>query len=266
MESIIVATDFSAIADNAVHYAAEALKVSNGKMILFHLYKISTATANSLISTNALDEMIEMKKLKFKAYAKSLSNKYSIQTETVVRTGDFLEEIEKTAKEYQSTLLVLGMPEKSFEQDLLGNTTTASIYKLKFPILSIPESARFSDIQHILFACDVTRGIHGSILATVKEYAKLFNAAVEVFYVGKAIMNIKAQKNLHQGLEGVDFTYKTVSSDSVIRAIQQEAVDSGADLLIMTPHKYGFWSSIIHRSKTRAMASNGKIPLLSIAY
>lgn len=266
MQSIIVATDFSSTADNAVRYAIEAIKASSGKIILFHLYKISTATANSLISTQMLDEMRQSKKASFEQYASNLAVENNIEIEIIVRIGDFLEEIEEVATENKSTLLVMGMPQKSFEQDLLGNTTTASIYKLKFPILAIPESAQFTGIRKILFACDLTRGVHGTVLEKVKEYAQMFNAVVQVFYVGKAIKNLETEGNINKSLEGVAFSYKNVNSDSVIKAIQQEANDFGADLLIMTPHKYGFWSSIIHRSKTRAMASNGIIPLLSLAY
>jgi hypothetical protein len=32
----------------------------------------------------------------------------------------------------------------------------------------------------------------------------------------------------------------------------------------MMPNKYGFWGSLIHRSKTRIMASGSEIPLMSL--
>lgn len=51
-------------------------------------------------------------------------------------------------------MLILGMPKKSFEQDMLGNTTTSAIYNLKFPILTIPAHATYKGIKHILYAAD----------------------------------------------------------------------------------------------------------------
>jgi len=50
----------------------------------------------------------------------------------------------------------------------------------------------------------------------------------------------------------------------VIKAIKNELQVSGADLLIMVPYRYGFWNSLIQRSKTRMMASKSSVPLLSI--
>jgi len=50
----------------------------------------------------------------------------------------------------------------------------------------------------------------------------------------------------------------------VLKVIEEEVIHMNADLLIMVPQKYGFLESIIHRSKTRVMASNNNVPLLSI--
>jgi len=158
------------------------------------------------------------------------------------------------------------MPKKTFEQDLMGNTTTAAIYRFKFPILAVPESASFIGIREILYAFDLAKGVNALILRRVKEYAMLFNAKVKVIYVGDAEKSIKEEQTLKRELEGIEYEYKNVQSDSVIKAIKEEAVAISADVLIMTPHKYSFWASILHQSRTKTMLSHGKIPLLSIGY
>lgn len=266
MQSIIVATDFSETANNAFQYAIDAAKVVNGKIVLFHLYQISTHASHSLITAQGLDFLAHKKKDEVMQYAADMASLNGIEIEVAIRMGDFLDELEQVAAQYKSTILVLGMPKKSFEQDLLGNTTTAAIYKLRFPVLAIPESARFTSISRIMYACDLTRGIHTKVLEVVKEYAQMFKAEVLVFYVGEAIKKAETITGIDKALDGISYTYKNVFSESVVNAIQQEAESIKADILIMTPYKYGFWSSLLHRSKTRAMASNGKIPLLSLAY
>lgn len=266
MRSILVATDLSPIAQNAMEYAIEIAKKIKGKIILFHLFQVSSHTANSLVGTKSIDEMLDRRRVSFANLAYKLSQEYEIEVEAVVKMGDFLEVVAEVSNSLNCSLLVLGMPPKSFEQDLLGNTTTAAIYKLKMPILAIPESAKFKGINTIFYACDLKRGIHGKVIDTVKQYAENFNATVHVFYIGKALKKLENQMELVAGFEGVNFTYKHIESETIIERIQQEADDLQADLMVMTPNKYSFWASILHRSKTRAMASNGKIPLLSIAY
>lgn len=266
MQSIIIATDMSAAAHNATLYAIQAAQITQSNIILFHLYKVPSHVANSRIGTKGIDEMAERMMQRLEAYAEELSKTYKIKINTILRMGSFLETIQNLASEYKSSMLVLGMPKKTFEQDLLGNTTTSAIYSLKIPILSVPETASFYGIKKILYACDLTRGIHAKVLETVKQYATVFQASIEVLYVGDAIKGIKGKTVVNDAFQDIDYVYKNVQSDSVIQTIKKEVDDLQADILIMTPHKYGFWSSILHRSKTRAMASKGNTPLLSLAY
>ncbi len=152
------------------------------------------------------------------------------------------------------------------EQDLLGNTTTAAIYSLKFPILSVPEGVGYAGIKHMLYACDMKRGVHATVLGNVKAYARRFGAVVEILHVGKTPAKEEIKYTIDKELDNTPHFYKEVTEEGVVKAIIAEAKEVGADVIIMTPHRYGFWSSLFHRSSTRAMAANGCIPLLTIAY
>ncbi|MNX96122.1 hypothetical protein D3C86_1284240 [compost metagenome] len=59
------------------------------------------------------------------------------------------------------------------------------------------------------------------------------------------------------------YIYKTVRSNAVINEIEKEIKRYQADILVMVPKKYGFWDSLVHKSKTRIMASGLDVPLLS---
>ena len=137
-----------------------------------------------------------------------------------------------------------------------------------FPVLAIPVNAKFSGIHKILFACDILQNIPLRTLAKLRRAAIQLKSEVTVFYVEKKINELKSEnkafENIEKGLENVTYFYKKVNSDAVIKAIEKEIEKSSFDLLVMMPKKYGFWESIVHRSKTRVMASGINIPLLSI--
>lgn len=163
------------------------------------------------------------------------------------------------------------MAPKTLEQDLTGNTTTAVIKTMKIPVLAVPQGAKFNGIKRVLFACDVLRGVSVKVLESIKELALQSNAEVEVFFVDKRIEELKksqpavlAENIINDGFNGITYTHKNVQSNAVIKEIQKEMVQFKADLLIMVPKKYGFWASLVHKSKTRVMASGLEIPLLSI--
>lgn len=177
------------------------------------------------------------------------------------------EELESIIEEHKADLIVMGTAKKSISQDIFGNTTTAAISRFKLPILAIPLGAKYKGINKILFACDILRGVHSLILEQIKDFAEKMNSEVEIFHVHKGVSKLESsftKKKIDLQLKNIHHTYKEIESDSVIKEIENEILETGADILIMIPYRYGFWSSLVHRSKTRVMASNSHVPLLSI--
>ncbi len=253
MKTIIVATDFSDEANHAAAFAAQAAKDNGISIVLFHLYKVSIHAMNARLNPASLKELTEYSQSVLAKKAASLQETYQIAITTAWAVGDFYEEIEKTILEHNASLVVMGMPKKSLEQDLLGNTTTAAIHTLKFPILAIPSGATYKGFKNILFACDIVRGVHKKVLEKVKDVAISFGATVEIFHVNDKADQLAQQEpvnhNKHkfgEGLDGVRYYYRNVQSNTVIKAIQDEINYIDADLLIMVPYKYGFWGSLIH--------------------
>lgn len=273
MKTIIVATDFEEIANNATVYAMEAAREIGAKVVLFHLFRISVHAANVSRSPSFIQDSIDRDKAIVEKKANELKAIYEVDVDAEWAAGEFQSELKRVIEERQADLLVMGMARKSVEQDLLGNTTTGAISRLQIPILAVPETVKFQGIKQILYACDVERGVPDEVLSRVREIALSFGAEVEIFHVSDKLdaigakerdANSAAVEKFGDGLDGIVYTYKNVTSNAVLQEIQNEVKDSKADLLVMVPHEYGFWGSLVHRSKTRAMASGSSIPLLSI--
>jgi nucleotide-binding universal stress UspA family protein len=271
MIKIIVATDFSLVADNAVDYAAELCKQFNAKLIIYNAFVVPIHASNSLLSANEFQELLDENSSRLKESAEATRLKYKIEVDFET-TYSFLEdELESLLVRYNASLIVIGMSTKSLEQDLMGNATTAVIKRLKYPVLAVPLAAKFTGMKKLLFACDVLRGVPVKVLEQIKNLTKELDSEIELFYVDKTIEDIKNDnKSIHvvdiisDGLDGVTYSYKNVRSNAVIFEIEKEIVNFQAELLIMIPKKYGFWASLVHKSKTRMMASGLGIPLLSV--
>lgn len=272
MRTLIVATDFSKEAENAVVYASEVAKALKARIILFTSFSLSVHAANTRLSAAAMEHLITQDHAKLKERAERIAKEYGI--EVSYESGLMLQvsvELENLYVKHNADLIIMGMAANSLAQDLFGNTTTASIMRLKFPVLAIPLGAKYEKVKKILFACDVLRGVQKKVLDRIKDLALALGAEVEVFHVQNKVKLLESdsqhkysKRSIDESLEGVSFFYKNVASNAVIEAIEKEIVDFNADVLIMIPQRYGFWDSLIHRSKTRIMASSCHIPLFSI--
>ena len=271
MGTLIVATDYSKEAENAVEYACAAAQYLKSDVVLFNSYMIPAHISNARLPPSIFNELLEKNTSLLRNRASELSQKYGI---SVGYESGFLqlnEKLEQLFSKYSASMVVIGTAADSLGQDLFGNTGTTTILKLNYPVLAVPMGVSFKPIRKILFACDVLRGVNIRILEEVRAFALGMGAEVELFHVRERMKELTDTETINnnavqigQGLEGVSHTYKPVESNAVIDGIKDEIRQMDADLLIMVPQRYGFWKSIVHASKTRIMASQSEIPILSI--
>ncbi|AWM14786.1 universal stress protein [Flavobacterium sediminis] len=264
--TIIATTDFSEIAQNAVQYAANLAKAANMNLVLFHAFNPPIHASNAQLSAETFQKLFDINSERLKELAKELKKEHHIETQSEI-TYSFVEEHLVTCIEkYNAGLLVFGMAEKSLEQELMGNTTTSAIRNINIPIISVPLETKFTPLNRVLFACDTPDEIPSHATSLIKSLIAAQNTEIEVFSVDTTVEKIKKDnpKTKEDDEKEINYYYKNIQSKEVIDEIKKEIKDFNADLLIMMPKKYGFWDSMVHRSKTRVMASGLSIPLLSI--
>jgi nucleotide-binding universal stress UspA family protein len=269
MATIIATTDFSETAENAVQYAAAAAKHFNAALVLFNSFSLPVHVSNTLFPVSTIQQLIVDNDFRLLELARDLSKRYDIDVVHESRLSFVEDEIVSLVEKYEASLLVIGMAAKSLEQDLWGNTTTAAIKKMKFPVLAIPMGARFEGTSHILFACDVPHELPDKISSGIKQLTTSLGAEIEFFYVDQKVKELKnrsvpVESKYEEDVDGITYHYKHIRSKLVLEEIEKEIINFNANMLIMIPKKHGFWDSLVHRSKTRIMASGLKIPLLSI--
>ena len=135
MKTILVATDFSAPANNAVDYASHLAKETGAELILFSVYKLSTHASNSLATTTHIDDLIKKKEDQLLALAQKLSNQFGISVRWELKKDDPILDLKNYTKTHPVDLVVMGIESNLIEYKLLGNTTTAAIKLLQFPLL-----------------------------------------------------------------------------------------------------------------------------------
>jgi len=272
MKTFIIPTDFSPEAENALEYACAVAGVLHARLILFNSYSFPVHASNARLSAASMESLEEHNKELLQERAVRLSGQYHIEISYEYGLMvEVSEELDKIVEKYQGDMVIMGMAPKSLAQELFGNTTTTVIMKQKYPVLAVPLGSAYNGVRRILFACDEMEKVPKNILDRIREIAAILDAEVEVFHVrtktntwGFTADTPSSSRVIDEGLDGISYYYKNVESTAVIAEIEKEIKNLQADLLIMMTRKYGFWDSFVHRSKTRIMASNNDVPLLSI--
>jgi len=272
MKTIIVATDYSKGAENALKYAVNIARFCKTNIVLFNSYQLSTHAANGLISPAGIDELVSKSKNRLKEYADKLSLQYGISFGAFSSDGLIEEELNALASDLDAAMIVMGMRGNSLEYKLFGNTTTSVVRSSGIPVMVIPEGLAFKLPEKILFACDYHQVPCDDTLNMLKDFTATFDAEVQVFHVGKTpdlatvggCPESAVVSRLENSLIPLKHSYRDVEVNDIILGIREGIQSFKADVLVMAPHKYGFFESMFHKSKTREMVIKVSLPLLAL--
>lgn len=269
MKTIIVATDYSAEATHATHYAAALARQTRARIVLFNSYQLPEHTAKNLLSTAAIDKQLAENRAYLESIAIKVAEQYGIKVDCWTNLTYVAEELDILVRRYDADLVVMGMWKKAWEDTLFGNTTTFVIRQAKYPVLVVPEGIRFRGINKILFSWDPDSLGAGNSLLLLRKLATRFHAQVQVLHIEQelelAVSSPKKRKaRLEQILHDIPHTYRNLEEIDVADGIETGLRDYKADLLVMVPQKTGGLGSLFHESRTREMALRTQVPLLAI--
>lgn len=262
METILITTDFSKTASNAVKYAAQLSKALDIKsVILYHSYDDENIDATllhegSLLALEILSETIKMyldKKTKIELIANDLP---------------LLMGVERICAQHKVDLVVAGSTGKGgLAKFLIGSNTINLADKCPAPLLVVPDEAEFEPIKKIVFACAMEKVKQTTPVDTISLFTRQLNSKLLVLNVALEHKRfnpdiIPEQYEIHRLLDDLNPSYHYIEEDEVVEGIMDFVEDKGAQLLISVPKSYGFFDSLFRRSVTKKLAYDTETPLL----
>ncbi len=279
MKTILVPTDYSDVASNALQYAVELAKFSSkgveahkAQLILMHAYQVPVPSGEVPVMMITPRELEKENQNRIKKLEKEITRQVEgkIKIESVVRAGFTVDEIMDVIKEKKADLVVMGVTGTGKASELLiGSHTTSLIKQTQTPVLVIPKDARYKEIEKIVLAYNYDEVVNVSALERLKKFAKLFNAKVLVLDVEKPVAvpmyeNTASAEALENSLQDIEHVMFYSSSDDVTCEINAFADKHNCDWVAMIPHKHNLLNRLFHESNTKRMAFHTHIPLLSI--
>jgi nucleotide-binding universal stress UspA family protein len=272
MKTLLVPTDYSESASNAVDYAIGFAKVIPCHIILFHAFHIPVPVMDTDLAYSIPPSVTEHNRAMLEEYAKGLlSNKAKgILLETIARSGQAADEIAILARERKIDFVIMGT---SFSgrigHALFGSTTTGVLDRVTQPVIVVPEKAIFKVPARVAFACDYDLKVSSRVLKELKILVRFFKARLFVINVEKPGENMSTQQTLgslqvETALEGTNRSMHYLADKNVVKSVMEFEDSHLVDLLVMIPKRHEGLSRIFHPSQTRKMVFKTHIPILAL--
>jgi len=257
-KKILVPTDFSETANNAVRYALAMNKNSDANFLFFHAGKTNTTELQKKISRLQNGDKPAPEKINY--IAADLDFNLKLVTELV--------------KEHNIDLIIMGTRGEStpFPAKIFGRNTAAIIEYVEVPVIAVPSDYIYKGISRIAYASDLIK--LKQELETVVALAKSMNASVDVFHVTPVFPDIweKPKKNVDPVIDEVkkeqSFPYikyhveETERDNQVKKGIDNYIEEHPVDLLVIFHISRSWIDRIITPSSTVKEISHIKIPIL----
>jgi nucleotide-binding universal stress UspA family protein len=270
ISKILIPTDFSSVANNALQYAIKLAQKTNAHIFLLHVNNVPIMDAsfpNEVYQTYTA-EIEDFAKKSFENIENLYFKNSNITFETKTSFGFVNDEIQEFANNNEIDLIILGTTGASGIQEILIGSNAASVVaKAEIPVLVIPPTSTFTDIKKIVYASDFNEPEFPSV-SRLAFFANLYDAEVSVLHIKSFADNLfDAEHNFFsRNKENVEVNkwkiVKLPEGESIIDSINNFVETEQPNLIVLAKHNRSFFDRLFHRSLSKQMAYHTKTPLL----
>jgi nucleotide-binding universal stress UspA family protein len=256
--TIIVPTDFSAVANNAAKYAAQLITGDyDTHLILYHVYEKSSEEKEAI-------ELLG--KLKAELQESSI-----VKIETrAEESSDFVECLTKFSRHHNAQLIVMGITGKSrLEKVFLGSNTLKMVEKNVCPVLIIPASAQYMQIKNVALLSDF-KNVESTIpFVPIKNILNLFHPSLHIInvnsehYVSLTEEFMKERNRMMELFKEANPEFYFIGTFDLHETVQQFVNDKNIDMLITIPRHHSFFGSMFKGTNTKKLVYESAIPILA---
>lgn len=276
MKNILVATDFSHDAYNALSYCTRLMA---SRPCSFHILNVFDALtplrgkSTKLFTTKKLLKQLESQstdQLTQTLHKINLDNGNPLHRfETHSRQGKFVQELEKAIGELQIDLLVMGSKGQTGAREIFlgGNTIQAAHTIDRCPTLAIPRQIEFAVPKEFAFVTDFKKGCARETVSPLLFLASLSEGAIRVMHISEEEkLDARQESNrklLEHCLKDREVSFHRVEEYTHKARVINDYLDKHhIDMLAMVQHRHGFLESLVREPVIKDLSMYADIPLL----
>ena len=280
MKKILIPTDFSGCANNAVDFAVQSAKILPAEIILLHAFEVKGNVYTDYMGVNKefTQSLLNEAEQKLKQVKKSIEETEKVVVTTRIFRGTVKDAVLKTAIEANADLIVMGtLGASGFKEKLLGSKTAGIIGSVSIPVMAIPYEYEWKKPETFLIATNHFEK-EPAILDYVFELADLYMSQVQVAvftdedddeaatYMEHLRRTPLYEKLLKQRYQEENVTAIHLYGLEFENTLQKYIKEKGIDILVMITYqkKEGIWNRMFNPSKTKKMSYHINVPLLAI--
>lgn len=274
---ILLPTDFSENAWNAIRYALDLYKDQNCDFYFLNAYQVNGYTIDTFMVPEPSERAYKTAQLEsrrgFEKLLETLklhSNNPKHLYHTISTFNTLLEALKSTIAKHDIDMVIMGTQGMTGADSVLfGTNTVDAMEKIsECPVMAIPQNARFRTPKEIVFPTDYKTNFKRKELNYLLEIALYHKAAIRVLHIEKEFKLSRDQKNnkelLQSILEGTEHSFHSLKDLKVRSGISAFIKSRDSDMIAFINRRHKFFGNILAKPLVKAMGYHSKIPVLTL--
>lgn len=269
MKKIIVPTDFSEQAENALRVAADIARENNGEVYLLHQLDLPLHLANNASSN--LPEAVFFMKLAKEKFDNLLKADYleGVTIHGDVETGAAFSGIMDTVKRHNADLIVMGSHGASGMKNMfIGSNAEKVVRNSEIPVLVIKDRKQRLDVNKMVYATDLDPESVDA-LREAANFAKGTNCDLHLVYINTPsnfMSTRKAEEMVTTYLKDInleDVQYTIYNDHSIEEGVFNYTKAIDGDLIGMATHGRRGISHFFNGSVSEDIVNHSSLPVVT---
>jgi nucleotide-binding universal stress UspA family protein len=271
MKKILVPTDFSDQAENALKVAVQLAKKNKCELFLIHTLELPLQKVDPLNSVQNLPEAMFFMKLAHKHFEKLLAKDYlkGINVHEIVEFHETFRGVYQVCKKNDIDLIVMGSHgANGFKEMLIGSNTEKVVRTSEVPVLVVKKEHPVFNIDHFVFASNF-RDEYKAPFKKAMRFAELLEAKMHLLLVNTAydfITTQEAENRMQSFVKEYGFENYTINiynDINVEKGIMNFSQAISADLIGMCTHGRQGLSHFFNGSISEDLVNHAKRPVMT---
>lgn len=271
MKTILVPTDFSSSAANALYFAIAFANKTNAGIMLVHSYELPVAMAEIPYNIWHEEQMNKRKEVEQQLRTECERLVGQVRLDYKALEGSVVDSILEFSENNAFEYIIMGTNGAGkHTAGLFGSTTSSIIERTNTPLIAVPESSYFrNEIRKITYATDY----HLSDIAAINKVLKLaaaFNANLTLLHISLTELSLDEKTELMQSfMQRVrmrtgysNLSFEVLVSDDIGDKLAAYINAGQTDMIVMATHHRNFLARLFAKSYTKALSLETTVPLL----
>ncbi|WP_422079527.1 universal stress protein [Ulvibacterium sp.] len=276
MKRIILPTDFSDNAYNAIQYALKLFKEKECTFYLLHTYTPAIYHSEYMLHSPGqiglgdlyqTDTMVQLEELRDRIHREFKNPKHTFFLHSAFNT--LVDEISDTIENEKADLVIMGTQGATGAKEILiGTNSVHVIKKATCPVILVPSSFEYEKPKEILFPTDYEVDYQQEHLQELVDIAREHMSRIEVLHVSQGLdlneEQLTHKKKLNAILTDVAHLFHDLPQQQIITAINNFQLKMRKNLLVMIQNKHTFLERLFIEPIIKKIGFHVTIPFMVI--